>query len=99
MIDVVMVRVYFTEAKHLLDEIMVYLHDQAKVKGVTVYRGITGFGPSGKIHGSKLLDLSLDLPVTVEFFDTSDNIAPVIDYLSSILEPGHIVSWPAKANV
>lgn len=92
--EVVMVHVYLTEGDHRLNEIMALLHDQEKVSGVTVFRGITGFGQHGKIHSSGLIDMSLDLPLVVEFFDTADRIAAVIENLQPLVESGHIVSWP-----
>ena len=43
-IDVTMVRVYLTEAKAHLPGLMKTLHDEEQVRGVTVFRGISGFG-------------------------------------------------------
>jgi PII-like signaling protein len=48
-----------------MSELLQYLHDDKKVRGVTVFRGITGFGVSGEYHSSKLIDMSLDLPVVI----------------------------------
>lgn len=98
-IEVTMVRVYIMEAEKLLKPIIQFLHEQHKVKGVTVFRGISGFGQSGKIHTSSLLDLSLDLPLAVEFFDTPEKIIPIVDHLQTLVEPGHIVSWSAFVGV
>src|ERR1044072_5530056 len=42
--------------------------------GVTVLRGIEGFGKASKIHTSDLLDLSSDLPIVIEIVDTEDRI-------------------------
>ena len=50
--SVTMVRVYLTEGR-LLDELVKFLHDESNVQGVTVFRGITGFGKSGHMHSSK----------------------------------------------
>jgi len=90
------VRVYITEAEKLLAPVFAYLHDEAKVKGVTVFRGITGFGQSGTIHSSTLIDLIFDLPLVIEFFDETDKVNAIIEYLRTLVEPGHIVSWEAK---
>ena len=96
--DVTMVRLYLTEADSQLDGLLKQLHDEEKVQGVTAFRGIAGFGASGKMHASSLLDLSLDLPVVVEFFDTPDKVATIIEHLSREIGPGHIVSWSARVN-
>jgi len=93
-----MVRVYLTEAEGRLQELLTTLHDEEKVRGVTVFRGITGFGKSGKMHSSTLLDLSMDLPVVVEFFDAPEKITTIISHLENTFEPGHIVSWSAEVN-
>lgn len=93
-----MVRLYLTEAEGRLQALMKKLHDDEKVRGVTVFRGISGFGKSGKVHSSTLLDLSMDLPVVIEFFDTPEKVAEILEHLSCTFEPGHIISWPAEAN-
>ncbi len=98
-VDVVMVRIYLTEEKAHMRTLMAQLHDQEKVCGVTVFRGISGFGKSGKVHSSTLLEMSLDLPVVVEFFDTPDKVEKILEHLNTFIDPGHIVSWPARVNV
>lgn len=97
--DVTMVRVYCTESDGQLEQILALLHDQTKVAGGTVFRGIDGFGPSRKRHGGDWLDMSLDLPVTIEFFDRPDKVAAVLEQLNLIVSPGHLVTWTAQANL
>jgi len=98
MSTVTMVRVYLTESGRLLPTLLAKLHDEEKVRGVTVFRGISGFGKSGKVHSSTLLDLSLDLPVVIEFFDTPERVDGILQHLREILPPGHVVSWSAQVN-
>lgn len=98
LVEVKMVRIYLTEAERRLDELLELLHDREKVRGVTVYRGISGFGKSGKMHSSRLLDLSMDLPVIIEFFDDPDKIDMITEHLAKLMEPGHMVIWSAKIN-
>lgn len=97
--DVIIVRIYLHEAESQMKELMQYLHDESKVKGVTVFRGITGFGVSGEYHSSKLIDMSLDLPVVIEFFDEPEKIGNILVELDKKIKPGHIVHWPAKINL
>src|ERR1700722_17372869 len=94
-----MVRVYVLEAEKQLKPILSYLHDTAKVRGVTVFRGITGFGKSGQMHASSLVDLSLNLPITIEFFDTFERIDEIIKHLDTFIEPGHLVTWMVDVNL
>jgi PII-like signaling protein len=93
--EVTMVHIYLTEGDKLLNKLMQQLHDNEKVCGVTVFRGITGFGKQGHIHSSGLIDVSFDLPLVIEFFDSAEKVSKIIEDLKDLLEPGHIVSWPA----
>ena len=96
--EVTMVRVYLTEADRLLKTVLSRLHDEEKVRGVTVFRGVSGFGKSGAVHSAGLLDLTSDLPVVVEFFDEPEKITEIIAHLTTLVGPGHIVTWPATLN-
>ena len=51
--DVLMVRVYLSEGDqgrrtNLMREILSALHDKHAVKGVTVFRGVAGFGAAAR---------------------------------------------------
>jgi PII-like signaling protein len=51
--------------------------------GVTVLRGIAGFGAHSRLHTAKLLRLSEDLPIILEIVDTREKIEaflPTIDH-------------------
>jgi PII-like signaling protein len=96
--DVTMVRIYLTEGDHQLRKLLDFLHVEEKVCGVTAFRGIAGFGKSGKAHESSLLDISLDLPLVIEFFDRPDKVEKILQDLNEFVEPGHVASWPAQVN-
>ncbi len=89
-------RIYVTEGKHVHEKIFERLHDEHKVMGVTVYRGITGFGKSGETHSSSLLDMSFDLPVIAEFFDEPDKVQTALDELRDLVPAGHIITFDAE---
>jgi PII-like signaling protein len=93
---VTVARIYVTEGKHLHKAIFSRLHDVEKVHGVTVFRGISGFGNSGKIHSSTLLDLSLDMPVVIEFFDSPERVEAAIEHIKPMIRPGHMLTFPAE---
>lgn len=97
--DVTMVRIYCTEGEHKMKETLSYLHDVEQVAGVTAFRGVAGFGRSGKMHTASLLDLSLDMPIVIEFFDRPEKISAVMAHLRSKIDPGHMVHWPAHTNL
>lgn len=95
---VTVVRIYLTEADKTLEPLLQRLHDKEKVRGVSVFRAISGFGSSGAMHSSSLLDLSLNLPVVVEFFDSPEKIEPILEHLSTQVEAGHMIRWQAEMN-
>ena len=97
--EVTFVRIYLTEGEGRMTALLARLHDEEKVQGVTVFRGISGFGKSGRVHSSSLLDMSLDLPVVIEFFDTPGKVDTILEHIHADIEPGHIVSWPATLVV
>ena len=96
---VTVVRMYCTEGKGRLKDMLSKLHDEYHVRGVTVFRGVAGFGTSGELHSSSLLDISLDLPQVIEFFDEEEKVASLLSELSTSFEPGHVVSWSAEVNI
>lgn len=98
-LEVTFVRIYLTEGEGRMEGLLQRLHDEEKVQGVTVFRGISGFGKSGKMHSSSLLDMSLDLPLVIEFFDVPQKVNDILEHLRKDIEPGHIVSWPATLVV
>ena len=97
--EVTFVRVYCSDRGHQHQQIIDLLHREHRVAGVTAFRGIAGFGKSGALHEAGLLDVSLDLPIVVEFFDRPDKVDAVLPLLHEMLGPGHIVTWPANANL
>jgi uncharacterized protein len=101
--DVLMVRIYLSEADHgrrktLMREIFSLLHDRHAVQGVTVFRGVAGFGPDGEVHADNMLRLTVDLPLVIEFFDEPAAAEAAIHLLDDLVPGGHIVSWPAKCH-
>lgn len=59
---------------------------KAGLAGVTVMKGIMGFGASSRIHTTKLLRLSEDLPLVIEIVDEEKKIEGFIPVLNGIFE-------------
>ncbi len=97
--DATMVRVYLSEGGHELEPLLKCLHDELRVRGVTVTRGIVGFGRSGRVHTASLIDLSLDLPVILEFFEEPRRVEAALRRLGDFVEPGHVVTWPVRVEM
>lgn len=89
-----MVRIFLSEHGSDVERILRQLHDRWHVHGVTVYRGVAGFGDSGRVHTTRILDVSHDLPVTVEFYDSPERVDHVLAELEDV-KPGHVVTWLA----
>jgi len=96
--EVTVVRLYLNEGEAQLENLLKRLHDWEKVKGVSVFRGIAGFGDSGEIHTSKFIDLGMELPLVVEFFDTPQKVEAIMEHISTTMKPGHMLSWSAQIN-
>lgn len=96
---VTMARIYTLEGQDQLNKTLDILHDEEKIFGVTILRGIAGFGENREIHTSSLLTLSLELPLIIEFYDEPEKVAKAIQVLKTRLDLKHIVSWPASAHI
>lgn len=79
-----------------MEEILNILHDQHRVHGVVVFRGIAGFGSKGEVHAADILRLTVDLPIVIEFYDEPAVTFAAIDLLSGLVPPRHIVHWRAS---
>lgn len=58
--------------------------------GATVLRGIEGFGANSRIHTSRILRLSEDLPVVIEIVDTAERIDRVRPLLDEMVTEGMV---------
>jgi len=61
---------------------------ELNLAGATVTRGILGFGANSRIHTSKILELSEDLPVVIEIVDIEENINKLMPFLDETVEEG-----------
>lgn len=64
--------------------------------GATVLRGIMGFGATSRIHTSKILRLSEDLPIVVELADKPETINDFLPFLEEIMQGGLITLEKAR---
>lgn len=56
--------------------------------GATVLRGLEGFGANSRLHTSKILRLSSDLPVVVEIADTREKIEEFLPFVDNAVTEG-----------
>lgn len=58
----------------LFYEYIVFMARDKGISGVTVYRGIMGFGLSSQIHSSRFWDLTEKLPIVIEMVDKTEKL-------------------------
>lgn len=56
--------------------------------GATVWRGMMGFGANSRIHTSKILRLSEDLPIIVEIVDTREKLDKFLSSVDHAMQEG-----------
>ena len=73
-----------------LHEAIVALLRKENFSGVTVLRGVGGYGGSSVYHTDKLLRLSEDLPIVLEVIETQERIDAILPRLDEMVEGGLI---------
>ena len=56
--------------------------------GATVFRGFEGFGARSRIHTSRILRLSEDLPILIEIVDAEEKIQAFLPVLDGMVQEG-----------
>jgi hypothetical protein len=60
------------------------------IAGATVLRGIMGYGARQRIHKSRLLALSTDLPIMITVIDKPEKVEQIIPMLDGMVADGLI---------
>ncbi len=76
--------------KPLSTEIVHRAH-KAGLAGATVLHGVEGFGASNRIHTTRLLSLSEDLPVVIVIVDTHERIHAFLPQLDELVTEGLVI--------
>ena len=71
-----------------LYEAIVEVARREGLAGATVLRGIEGFGADSRLHTSRILRLSEDLPVVIEIVDRPELIDAVLPKLDEMVSEG-----------
>jgi uncharacterized protein len=87
-------RIYIGESDHWhgkpLYEAIVNLLRERGMAGATVLRGIEGFGARSHLHTTRILRLSEDLPVLIEFVDVEERVRAILPELDAMVADGLI---------
>src|SRR6476659_5394686 len=71
-----------------LYEAIVLKARELHLAGATVVRGPMGFGKSSRLHTTKILRLSMDLPVIIEIVDAEEKIQAFLPSLDEMMKGG-----------
>jgi hypothetical protein len=82
-----------------LYEAIVMLAREKGLAGATVLKGVMGFGANSRIHTTKVLRLSEDLPVVVEIIDKPERIRLILPDLDAMIKEGLVTLEPVKVIV
>jgi PII-like signaling protein len=75
------------KGKPLFEAIVQEARDRG-LAGATVFRGFEGFGAHSRIHTSRILRLSEDLPILIEIVDAEDKIQGFLPVLDDMVREG-----------
>jgi uncharacterized protein len=64
--------------------------------GATVFRGVMGFGASGRISADHMELLAFDLPLVIECVDTQEKIEAILPEIDGMIDAGLITLERAK---
>ena len=90
--DAVLLRIFIGENDKFhgrpLYEAIVLKAREMHLAGATVLRGPMCFGRASRIHTSKILRLSMDLPTVIEIVDSEDKIDGFLPTLDGMMQSG-----------
>lgn len=64
------------------------------IAGATVLRCTEGYGAGGRLHSTRLLELSENLPVRIEIVDVPERIDPFLESLGEMIGEGLVTISP-----
>jgi PII-like signaling protein len=73
-----------------LYEAIVKVAREEGLAGATVIRGIEGFGADSRLHTSRILRMSEDLPVVIEIVDTEEQVDRVLALIDPMVGEGMV---------
>src|SRR6266852_5146220 len=92
--DAVLLRIFIGENDRFehapLYEAIVLKAREMHLGGATVLRGPMGFGHSSRLHTTKILRLSEDLPFVIEIVDSEEKINQFLPHLDEMVTEGLI---------
>ena len=98
--DSILLRIFIGEtARHHqlpLYEAIVLKARERHLAGATVLRCVMGYGKSSRLHTSKILRLSDDLPLVIEIVDSEEKINAFLPELDKMISGGLVTLEKVK---
>lgn len=89
-VNMKMLKIYVSNTDKLMGKsVFEGLAYQAKsfgLAGVTVYKGIMGYGKSSEMHSEKFWEISDKIPVVLEFVDSEQKITAFVALITPLIE-------------
>jgi len=82
-----------------LYEAIVLKARELNLAGATVVKGVMGFGANSRLHTSKVLRLSEDMPLIIEIVDTEERLDLILPFLEETVQEGLITIEGVKVMV
>lgn len=86
------------EHKPLYEWLVIKAKEQG-LAGATVLRGLMGFGANSRVHTTKILRLSEDLPVVIEIVDTEEKIRAFLSNVEHAISEGLVTIEKADVQI
>jgi uncharacterized protein len=98
--EAVLLRIFIGESDRWqhksLYEAIVLKARELHLAGATVLRGPMGFGKTSRAHTSKILRLSMDLPLVIEIVDSEDKIQAFLPEIEPMMSGGLVTLEKVK---
>jgi PII-like signaling protein len=98
--DGYLLRIFIGESDHWqgtpLYEAIVLKARELHIAGATVVRGPMGFGANSRLHTTKILRLSEDLPMIIEIVDAKEKIDELMPHIDAMVQEGLVTLEPVQ---
>jgi PII-like signaling protein len=99
--EATLLRIFIGESdryeKRPLYEAIILKAREMHLAGATALRGPIGFGKSSRMHTSKILRLSMDLPMIIEIVDSEEKIQSFLPVLDGMITGGLVTMEKVRA--
>ncbi|NUR73856.1 MAG: DUF190 domain-containing protein [Hamadaea sp.] len=75
---------------------IVHRAHQYGLAGASVLRGIEGYGASSRVHTTRLLSLSEDLPIAIVIVDNEERVRGFLPQLDELVAEGLVIIDPVE---